>query len=86
MLKVVKVRLYPNNQQQQLLEQSFGNCRFVWNWALNQINATYKERGKGLSSNEVKKQLPALKREHEWLKLTYSQCLQQVCISAIRFL
>ncbi len=27
MLKVVKVRLYPTPQQQQLLEQSFGNCR-----------------------------------------------------------
>ncbi|MDR9404134.1 MAG: helix-turn-helix domain-containing protein, partial [Halothece sp. Uz-M2-17] len=37
MLKVVKVRLYPDQQQQQSLEQSFGNCRFVWNWGLNQI-------------------------------------------------
>jgi len=81
MLKVVKVRLYPNNQQKQLLEQSFGNCRFVWNWALNQINTSYKETGKGLSSSDIKKQLPTLKKEHEWLKLTYSQCLQQVCIN-----
>ena len=45
------------------------------------FNMTDKETGKGLSSNEVKKQLPALKKEHEWLKLTYSQCLQQVCIN-----
>ncbi|HBY79762.1 MAG TPA: hypothetical protein DEG47_22775, partial [Cyanobacteria bacterium UBA11148] len=29
MLKVVKVRLYPTPQQQQLLEQSFGNCRWL---------------------------------------------------------
>ncbi|MFP3435063.1 transposase, partial [Paraburkholderia sp. SIMBA_061] len=30
---------------------------------------------------EVKKRLPALKKEYEWLKLTYSQCLQQVCLN-----
>jgi len=81
MLKVVKVRLNPNNKQKQLLEQSFGNCRFVWNWALNQINTSYKKTGKGRSSSDIKKQLPNLKKEHEWLKLTYSQCLQQVCIN-----
>ena len=81
MLKAVQVRLYPNSQQKQLLEQSFGNCRWVWNWALEQINTTYKETGKGISSSEIKKQLPALKKEHEWLRLTYSQCLQQVCIN-----
>jgi len=81
MLKVVKVRLYPTPQQKQSLEQSFGNCRWVWNYCLNLINQTYKETGKGLSGYEVKKQLPALKKEHEWLKLTYSQCLQQVCLN-----
>ena len=81
MLKVVKVRLYPNPQQRQRLEQSFGNCRWVWNYCLNLINQTYKETGKGLSGYEVKKRLPALKKEYEWLKLTYSQCLQQVCLN-----
>jgi len=81
MLKVVKVRLYPNQQQQQSLEQSFGNCRFVWNWGLNQINTTYQKTGKGLSSYDIKKQLPELKKELDWLKLTYAQCLQQVCIN-----
>jgi putative transposase len=81
MLKVVKVRLYPNPQQKQSLEQSFGNCRWVWNYCLNLINQTYKETGKGLSGYEVKKRLPTLKKEYEWLKLTYSQCLQQVCLN-----
>ena len=81
MLKVVKVRLYPDPQQRQSLEQSFGNCRLVWNWGLNQINTTYKKTGKGLSSYDIKKQLPALKKELDWLALTYSQCLQQACIN-----
>ncbi|WP_287244230.1 MULTISPECIES: transposase [unclassified Okeania] len=81
MLRVVKVRLYPNTQQKQLLEQSFGNCRWLWNYSLNLMNETYKNTGKGLSGYEVKKLIPSLKKEHEWLKLTYSQCLQQVCLN-----
>ena len=81
MFKVVKVRLYPNPQQQQLLEQSFGNCRWLWNYCLNLMNQTYKQTGKGLSGYEVKKLIPQLKKEHEWLTLTYSQCLQQVCLN-----
>jgi putative transposase len=81
MLKVVKVRLYPNPQQQQLLEQSFGNCRWLWNYCLNLMNQTYKETGKGLSGYDVKKLIPQLKKEYDWLGLTYSQCLQQVCLN-----
>ena len=81
MLKAVKIRLYPNNQQKQLLEQSFGNCRWLWNYCLDLMNKTYKETGKGLSGYDVKKNLPALKEEYEWLGLTYSQCLQQVCLN-----
>ena len=81
MLKVVKIRLYPNNQQKEALSQSFGNCRWLWNHCLNLMNQTYKDTGKGLSGYAVKKQIPQLKKEHEWLKLTYSQCLQQVCLN-----
>jgi putative transposase len=81
MLKVVKVRLYPNTEQQQSLEQSFGNCRWLWNYCLNLMNETYKETGKGLSGYDVKKLIPQLKKEHEWLSLAYSSCLQQVCLN-----
>ncbi|GAB4230000.1 MAG: RNA-guided endonuclease TnpB family protein [Stanieria sp.] len=45
------------------------------------MNETYKETGKGLSGYAVKKQIPQLKKEYEWLKSTYSQCLQQVCLN-----
>lgn len=81
MRQVVKVRLYPNQQQKQLLEQSFGNCRWLWNQGLNWMNQTYKETGKGLSSYDIKKKIPSLKQEYDWLTLTYSQCLQQVCLN-----
>jgi len=45
MLKVIKVRLYPDSQQQYALSQSFGNCRWLWNYCLNLMNQTYKETG-----------------------------------------
>lgn len=81
MLKVVKIRLYPNTEQQQSLEQSFGNCRWLWNYCLNLMNQTYIDTGKGLSGYEVKKLIPQLKKEYEWLSLAYSACLQQVCLN-----
>ncbi|MGK7914349.1 MAG: RNA-guided endonuclease InsQ/TnpB family protein, partial [Prochloraceae cyanobacterium] len=81
MLRVVKVRLYTNSQQQQALSQSFGNCRWLWNYCLNLMNQTYIDTGFGLSGYEVKKRIPQLKKEYQWLKLTYSQCLQQVCLN-----
>lgn len=81
MFRVVKVRLYPDSQQQLALAQSFGNCRWLWNYCLNLMNQTYRETGKGLSGYAVKKQIPSLKKEYEWLKLTYSQCLQQTCLN-----
>jgi len=41
------------------------------------MTETYKATGKGVSAFSMKKQIPALKVEHEWLKECYSQCLQQ---------
>lgn len=81
MLKVVKVRLYPNAKQQQALDQSFGNCRWLWNYCLNLMSQTYQETGKGLSGYDVKRLIPQLKKEYEWLSLAYSSCLQQVCLN-----
>jgi putative transposase len=45
------------------------------------MNQTYKQTGKGLSGYDVKKLIPQLKKEYDWLGLTYSQCLQQVCLN-----
>lgn len=66
MLKIVKVRVYPDVPQQQSLAQAFGSCRWLRNYCLNLMNQTYKETGKGLSGYEVKKLIPQLKKEHNW--------------------
>lgn len=75
-MKVVKIRIYPNLTQQIALAKSFGCARWVWNYSLNLMTQTYRETGKGLSAYTVKKLLPELKKQYEWLKEPYSQCLQ----------
>lgn len=75
-LKAVKVRIYPTQEQQSHLAQAFGCVRWVWNQSLATMSQTYKETGKGVSALTMKKQIPVWKTEYEWLKECYSQCLQ----------
>jgi len=74
--KVVKVRLYPTDQQCKHLAQSFGCARWWWNYALNKSIEVYQETGKGLGQSALNALLPALKKEYEWLSDCYSQVLQ----------
>ena len=86
MLKVVKVRIYPTEQQKVSLAKAFGTTRWVWNHFLGLTNQTYKETGKGIAKYDMIKQLPKLKKQEEtvWLKQTYSQSLQSVCLNLSR--
>lgn len=77
MLKTVKVRIYPTDEQVITLAKHFGCTRWLWNHSLAVMTETYKTTGKGLSGLAMKKRIPALKLEYEWLKECYSQCLQQ---------
>jgi putative transposase len=74
--RVVKVRLYPTNEEQQALSKAFGCSRWWWNYALKKTIQTYQETGKGLSDKALNSLLPQLKKEYEWLKQTYSQVYQ----------
>jgi putative transposase len=86
MLKVVKVRIYPTQHQKVSLVKAFGTTRWVWNHFLALTNQTYKETSKGISKYDMIKELPKLKKqeETEWLKETYSQSLQSVCLNLSR--
>jgi putative transposase len=77
MLKATKVRIYPTDEQVIQLSKDFGATRWLWNQSLCLMSQTYKETGKGVSAYDMKKRIPELKKEFEWLKETYSQCLQQ---------
>ena len=83
MRNVVKVRLYPTPDQKLSLAKAFGSCRYIWNYCLAENNLIYQETGKGISAITMKKWIPQLKKqeETEWLKETYSQCLQSSVIN-----
>jgi putative transposase len=55
--------------------------RWFWNYSLHLCQETYQSTGKGLSRGYIQGLLPALKKEHEWLKDAYSQCLQVVALN-----
>ncbi|MEM7590888.1 MAG: RNA-guided endonuclease TnpB family protein [Cyanobacteria bacterium P01_A01_bin.83] len=86
MLQVVKVRIYPTEQQKVSLAKAFGTTRWVWNHFLALTNQTYKQTGKGIAKYDMIRALPKLKKqeETEWLKETYSQSLQSVCLNLSR--
>ena len=42
MLKGIKEKIYPNQEQSQFFEQNIGNARFVWNQMLNMWNTRYQ--------------------------------------------
>ncbi|MDQ6419595.1 IS200/IS605 family element RNA-guided endonuclease TnpB [Paenibacillus sp. LHD-117] len=78
--KAYKYRIYPTEEQQTLIRQMFGCCRFVFNHFLAKWNDTYEATGKGLSYHACATGLPALKAAFEWLKAVDSIALQ----SAVR--
>ena len=80
MIKTLKVRLYPNKDQEALLNQHFGACRFLWNRFLEvrmQYHAEHKDDSrKGLTAFDTMKMLTALKKDKIWLNNINSQSLQ----------
>ena len=64
-----KYRLYPNRVQAELMAQTFGCVRYVYNYMLDLCMKAYKETGKKPSEYDRSKTLTLLKHdgEHEWL-------------------
>jgi putative transposase len=81
--KAIQVRLYPTEEQQTLLAQTFGCSRWWWNFALNKSFETYKETGKGLGQVALNALLPKLKKAEDtkWLADCYSQVLQATTLN-----
>ena len=81
--KAVQVRLYPTNEQQIILAQTFGCARWWWNYALNKSVEVYKETGKGLRQSALNALLPGLKKAEDtkWLAECYSQVLQATTLN-----
>lgn len=73
-----KFRIYPTPQQKNLIQRTFGCCRFVFNHFLSERMETYKATGKTPTRFQQDKSLTALKKEVLWLKEVDSIPLQAV--------
>ncbi|MDP4179149.1 MAG: helix-turn-helix domain-containing protein, partial [Bacillota bacterium] len=69
MITSIKVRLEPNNKQKSKLFQASGTARFIYNWTLAKQEENYKNGGKFISDNELRKEITQLKKseQYQWL-------------------
>ena len=71
-----KFRIYPTRKQENLIQRTFGCCRFVYNYYLAQRIAQYNETGTSPTRFEQDKDLTQLKRKLEWLREADATALQ----------
>jgi putative transposase len=77
--KSYKYRFYPSDEQKHLLAQTFGCCRYVYNWALRERTNAYYQHGERLYYEGTAQRLVLLKKQEEtmWLNQVSSVPLQQ---------
>ncbi|MGH2508664.1 MAG: RNA-guided endonuclease InsQ/TnpB family protein, partial [Ktedonobacteraceae bacterium] len=77
--RAYKYRLYPTDEQKRVLAQTFGCCRYVYNWALRLRTDAYAQEHRRLYYNDVSAALTQLKKAEEtvWLATVSSVPLQQ---------
>jgi putative transposase len=80
-LKAIKIKLYPSNDQKTYINKLLGTSRFIYNQCLNHKINQYKETKKSTSFGELGKFLTSLKSEHQWIKESHSKVLQQSLIN-----
>jgi putative transposase len=89
-VKAFKCRIYPTRKQHDLLQRTFGCCRYVWNALLAECQAQYalyketqdpKDRPK-LGFNALNQRLTQLKRDpaRVWLNEVPAVALQQTAL------
>lgn len=76
MEKSYKFRIYPNKQQEELIQKTFGCGRFVYNYFLAKRIEVYKQDKSIINYNACSKDLKNLKKEFEWLKEVDSIAIQ----------
>jgi len=78
--RALKVRLYPNKEQETQILKTLGSCRFLYNQMLAERIETYeklKDQGKRVLFEHKYKTEKEYKEEFEWMKEVDSVALQQ---------
>lgn len=72
-----KFRIYPNKEQEELIQKTFGCCRFIYNHFLNIRKNYYEERKETIGFVPCSAMLTQIKKELTWLKEVDSIPLQE---------
>lgn len=83
MLQGIKIRIYPNEEQEVYISKLLGSCRFLYNKCLAHKIEIYNSTHKSVSFSDLGKYLTELKtrEEYTWLKESHSKVLQQTLIN-----
>ena len=73
----IRVRLYPTEEQEVLINKTIGCCRFVYNTTLENCKQLYEQTQHLPSKNERITNLVSLKETREFLKEVDARALQQ---------
>lgn len=79
MMTSIKVRLEPNNKQKSKLFQASKAARFIYNWTLARQEENYKNGGKFISDNDLRKEITKLKKteQYRWLNTVSNNIAKQ---------
>src|SRR5712691_9691504 len=80
MRKMFQYRLYPTKKQETSLNETLEECRWLYNYLLENRKTTYEQDGKGLSCYEQQSTYPILKADRPTLNMVHSQVLQNVAV------
>lgn len=85
MNKSFKVRIYPNKEQQILIDKTHNQVRYVYNFMLNLKQKLYEYYKINLTYNHMSKILTEIKKHKTWLKevdaITLQQCLKDLDVA-----
>ena len=88
MILAKKIRLYPTTEQECKLWKSAGTARFIYNWTLNKQEENYKNGGKFIKDNDLRKEITKLKKDElSWLNEVSNNVAKQAvkdCCNAYR--
>ena len=80
MLKAIKIRLYPNDEQDVFIKKQLGCCRFVYNQCLSYRKTAHETDSKRITSAQTINHIVELKNDFPFLKEVHSKVLQQSVI------
>ena len=84
MLHGYKYRIYPTEEQKVMLAKTFGCCRYVYNWALDLKEKTFKEENRNINFFTMTALLRELRTENPWLNEVSKQALSYAILDLFK--